>query len=878
MRLKQVEIGGFGKWKNKVISFDQHFQVVFGENEAGKSTLYEFIRFVLFDPSSRKANQVDYTPRDHHLFGGRLVYQHPTYGEVKIERFKGHHKGQARVYFADGRIGKQEEVAALLAPLTLEIFDEVFSLKQEELLRIRYLDEAKLQQLLLTVGLSGSQKLLREKDSFSKNHKEMYRPGGRVRPINQELEAFRDLTQQIKLKEQGEQAYRQQKTHLQQLETSLGEHEAHLATAEQEATQLAEQERLWDTYEERKQVVASLALVDNTLLNEQQVKRLEALEQEDLFIRKQIVDYQNKKEEQLVNGQLSPALVFFQNNQREITNIVGQHPKYLKLQARLEWLAEKGHKEEVEVTRLRHLLNVSSGDAFPPLQQGDYQLVQELARRQTSLKEELNQIQTQLPTLAAAEATPPPLSQRLMETPVILSFSALLVVLAGGSFYLGQPLISLIILIVGLLVALGVFWWNQRHSSAIAHEAALETQRDQLSAREGQLNRDLASIEEEKVALSNRLGFPVATSFSDWLYLWPQREQLTLIEAEQLRTTQEIDQLHSEEEVYRRHLGVMSEWIPVQTIPVGEAYQQLLTFVQEMKDKEQHLHEASITNWHEPLQALTERQAALPQELVQIIPHRPEATLRELPVILANQDLVRRQQQQAELLTNQLAKVFDLSQDYSLSEIQAEAQLVSAQQGELTAVRTKLVQDVQQLAYDLKQQESDGTLTELYQARENQAEVLKTQGREWLDYRLGEQVLQDVLNFLGRQHLPRLLATATQYLKELTLGRYQKCEFKEEHLQVVHEDGQVFQLGELSTGTRDQLYIALRLAFIHLHSDEQYAPLMIDDGWLHYDQARKRALFQLLTNFSQQIQVICLSSDVELASFAEEQELAITYL
>ena len=48
MKLLELHIEGFGKFHNKTISFHDGMNVIYGKNEAGKSTLHTFIRGMLF--------------------------------------------------------------------------------------------------------------------------------------------------------------------------------------------------------------------------------------------------------------------------------------------------------------------------------------------------------------------------------------------------------------------------------------------------------------------------------------------------------------------------------------------------------------------------------------------------------------------------------------------------------------------------------------------------------------------------------------------------------------------------------------------------------------------------------------------------------------
>ena len=47
MKILSLHIDGFGKFHNRDISFQDGLNVVYGKNEAGKSTLHTFIKGML---------------------------------------------------------------------------------------------------------------------------------------------------------------------------------------------------------------------------------------------------------------------------------------------------------------------------------------------------------------------------------------------------------------------------------------------------------------------------------------------------------------------------------------------------------------------------------------------------------------------------------------------------------------------------------------------------------------------------------------------------------------------------------------------------------------------------------------------------------------
>ena len=54
MQIKNLQINNFGKLKNKNIELDNGINVIYGENESGKSTLLNFITSMFYGTSKNK--------------------------------------------------------------------------------------------------------------------------------------------------------------------------------------------------------------------------------------------------------------------------------------------------------------------------------------------------------------------------------------------------------------------------------------------------------------------------------------------------------------------------------------------------------------------------------------------------------------------------------------------------------------------------------------------------------------------------------------------------------------------------------------------------------------------------------------------------------
>ena len=81
MIIKKVNIIVFGGLKDKIISFDNGMNIVYGENEAGKSTIQAFIKIWLYGMSNYKGKdykqneRLKYTPSTGETISGELYVE-----------------------------------------------------------------------------------------------------------------------------------------------------------------------------------------------------------------------------------------------------------------------------------------------------------------------------------------------------------------------------------------------------------------------------------------------------------------------------------------------------------------------------------------------------------------------------------------------------------------------------------------------------------------------------------------------------------------------------------------------------------------------------------------------------------------------------------
>jgi uncharacterized protein YhaN len=125
-----------------------------------------------------------------------------------------------------------------------------------------------------------------------------------------------------------------------------------------------------------------------------------------------------------------------------------------------------------------------------------------------------------------------------------------------------------------------------------------------------------------------------------------------------------------------------------------------------------------------------------------------------------------------------------------------------------------------------------------------------------------------------RDHQPETLTRAGAYLARLTAGKYTRVWTPAgEHRLVVDDDlRQSLRVEQLSSGTREQLFLSIRLALIDRHRERgDDLPVLLDDVCANFDQSRTEAAVETLADFAARgPQVLLFTCHLHLARLFEE--------
>lgn len=194
MRVEKLHIYGYGKLENAQLNLSM-LTVLYGENEAGKSTIRSFMKSILFGFPTR--GQRRYEPKEGGKYGGAITVSTEEYGRLKIERLPKTAAGEVTVYFADGKTGGEEILKQLLNGMNEQLFDSVFSFDMHGLQNIHHIGEGDIGNYLFSASAVGSDGLLRLEKTLEKEMEQRFKPNGRKPEINVALQELKKLQDQL---------------------------------------------------------------------------------------------------------------------------------------------------------------------------------------------------------------------------------------------------------------------------------------------------------------------------------------------------------------------------------------------------------------------------------------------------------------------------------------------------------------------------------------------------------------------------------------------------------------------------------------------------------------------------------------------------------
>ncbi len=166
---------------------------------------------------------------------------------------------------------------------------------------------------------------------------------------------------------------------------------------------------------------------------------------------------------------------------------------------------------------------------------------------------------------------------------------------------------------------------------------------------------------------------------------------------------------------------------------------------------------------------------------------------------------------------------------------------------------TQLLQRQGELSQEMKQLAGDTRLAEAkleFACVENQ---LKACAAHWQTLAVTTHLLDKVCEVYETERQPETLREASAFLSQLTDGKYVRVwtPLGKNQLRIDNSHGQALPLEVLSRGTREAVFIALRLSLAAAYARRGVTiPLVLDDVLVNFDSARAESAAKVLRDFA----------------------------
>ncbi|MBE0610683.1 MAG: AAA family ATPase, partial [Dehalococcoidia bacterium] len=189
--------------------------------------------------------------------------------------------------------------------------------------------------------------------------------------------------------------------------------------------------------------------------------------------------------------------------------------------------------------------------------------------------------------------------------------------------------------------------------------------------------------------------------------------------------------------------------------------------------------------------------------------------------------------------------------------------------------RGKLQTELGSVIAELKRLDSDERQSRLQAERAVLVEQLSETARRWASLSVARALLDRAQRKFEEERQPDVLRHAQEFFATVTGGRYDRLvsPLGSQKITVVAPDGTDKATDQLSRGTEDQLYLALRFGLIREFAAHARLPVIVDDILVNFDPVRAQRAAEAFTELSHTNQVFvftCHPATVELFRNATE--------
>ncbi|MET3729786.1 uncharacterized protein YhaN [Fictibacillus halophilus] len=931
MKLVSLHIYHFGGLKDCRITFENKgLQVLYGENEAGKTTLMDFIRCMFYGFPTKSQNQRRYEPKDGNRMGGKITVQHHVHGTWTIERIaRSTVTGDVTVYDETGLQKEYSFLIQLLDGMEQSLYTGAFCFGLDGLQKLDKLSSEELGNFLLSTALSGDRDLLDIEQTFEKKQALLFKKAGKKPIINEKLEQLSSSAKSLQLLKEKNESY-------QTLTNEKAGQEKDLERIKQELTEIQTElfsnKRLLElkpVLQKYKQLDVEISSHDsesfhfpeNGLLQyEEWRKEYSRLKSELAYTDSRIQNAEAELRSVISNEQI----IMYEN---EIKRLFNYLPEYEHLFNQLQELQLHIHSLRNEESELYDEIGETWTEEELKdlsLSLSSLHLLEDLIKqheqnedKKTRLEGELEDSRIKLERLEAEEAKQKAnlLSEEEYATyqhsnhnqtrklpfyttllPIISS-----VLLMWSGWISNHSLVmfgGVLLLIISLVLSVLYLKKNQsgEEMPKHVHHRLLE---DEVKRKQWlELSLQLSNENNIYVQLAKRLDYLEVEEASVWdhakrwasdngykgnldrLFVSGYMKRVLQLksllrqrnEAEKKAQDIAVKQSNYEEKASSLSLSWGEEFQEDTKSWINSCYAELEKQLKN-QSRVEHLQQ-NKNELNEQKDELEKKISFIDDQIRSLWDVAKVSNEADFYVKGKNKERFGKLIEERETLYNQL-----ISLGFSKDEIVVMAEKVTVNYDTTLHHISILEEQVQEkqkrydekveakgkLDWELTKLLEDGSYSENLHRYEMLKEEWNTLVKKWASLRLAQHALSKVKEDYQKTKLPAVLETSSVYFSKITESEYQSIAFTDKNELMVVKDGIGFYPHELSRGTAEQVYLAIRLAVAY-HAGPRDFPILMDDIAVNFDGARTKRTLQLIQEAAIDRQVLFFTCHKHIAS------------
>ncbi|WP_164505006.1 ATP-binding protein [Companilactobacillus hulinensis] len=806
MKLTKVKIYGFGKWVDKEFDFNSDYQVIFGPNEAGKTTLLTFIKSILFGFATARGDDKyqQYKPKQANSYGGELQFRDDDGTVWTVKRVDGKSGGDLMLYRGDQQVPENLLADKITRGFTKEDFEDTHVIDDNNILSIYKLDEEQLETEILAVGAVGSKEWLLTADQLESSADETYKPRGRKQPLSEAIDRRKTLISKKSEFANQQTAYQQINGQVSQTEEMFDNNNQEFQIAQKQKSDLQRLYQKWPKYSEYLQQIQHDNKLDNPISDEDWEQALKTNQELTIL-------QQNKSSVEMshLSDTEERILKNYQINKNDLDYLSAKKNSIRDLQYQKHNSNEQLKSNDLQIDNL-----ISSNPQYD-----------EKMRMLT--EDEMSKLNRQFD----ADPVKTPLNIPL----AVVSVIGILLALFTSGFL---RIIGAIVAIAGL----GFIYYQQSNGSKVRVPTDID-ERFPFLVDKGYQGMSIEQVKSLQPVI---------------LQIYSLRNKQNAIENTLANVKIELNKWKN----YLNNYDLLISGDDDYAQAIDDYFsklQNIQTRSEMIEKSNSELKQSQKSNFDK----ITELVGQLKYILAKYSVSDFDGFTRHHTKQIDNKKIIDAIDRNKAVLGDDIAKLQEYSNLNSLKD-----QLVNAEQklNELSIQNNKLNRQVGSLKNQRKQmfdnQEYQNLIDELAQ---NKSDIIELYD-EWLADKLSSKWIHQMLNAASENRYPKMLDRASKYFSLLTNNNYIDIEFSslanKRNLKVTRQDKTKFDVHELSKATTVQLYISLRMAFVSEISDLVDLPILIDDAFVDFDKIRTGNMFELVKEVSKVNQIIYVTANM----------------